>query len=196
MKKFSKVAAVCAAVAVMVVGATATVMAAPSVTTVSATATELSNVTTAAENGPAIAVEPVAAPVIAATQKVAATLVESTVKDVPKGEEVTSVTVEKIFELTPAEPLTGPTNIHINVPTVAPGQKVVVLHQKADATWESVPVLHVGAGVVVAQFTSLSPVAIVTYGTSPKTAEVSPVAGVICVMALLGAAVCVKKYVF
>lgn len=61
---------------------------------------------------------------------------------------------------------------------VKKGDNIVLLHQKADGTWEQIKPSIVGDGYVTAVFTNLSPVAIVklpagstaaTTGTSPKT---------------------------
>lgn len=82
------------------------------------------------------------------------------------------------------------------VPGVAAGQKIAVLHQKADGTWESLPVNNVAQDSVTATFTSFSPVAIVAYEGSPKTGEMLPAAGVLAVICLAGAAVCAKKVRF
>ena len=68
-----------------------------------------------------------------------------------------------------------PADIKFNVAGVTANSNIKVLHQKADGTWESVPVV-VSNGSVTATFTSLSPVVIVevatsTTGASPKTGE-------------------------
>ena len=81
------------------------------------------------------------------------------------------------------------------LPGITAGQKVAVLHQKADGTWESRPVTNVSNGSVTATFDSLSPVAVVSYA-SPKTGMSFPVAGVICIISLCGAALCMKKSIF
>lgn len=186
MKKFSKIAAV-VATAVMVLGSSMTAFAATT-STVAATATDVSAVAAATEDGTAVTVSAVTETVVTDAQKAAVALVGQSAAT-----NAGTVQVEKVFELTAT--ISGPTNITIAVPGVTAGQKVAVLHQKADGTWESVPVTNVSAGSVTATFTSLSPVAIVTYA-SPKTGESFPVAGAVCIVALFGAALCVKKFVF
>lgn len=82
------------------------------------------------------------------------------------------------------------------VPGIMAGQSIAVLHQKADGTWESLPVNHVGQDSVTATFTSFSPVAIVSYAASPKTGETLPAAALLAVICLAGAALCTKKIGF
>ncbi len=187
MKKFSKIA-VAVAAAVMVLGSSMTAFAATSTSTVAATATDVSAVAATMEDGTAVTVSNVTEAVVTDAQKAAVALVGQSAAT-----NAGTVQVEKVFELTAA--ISGPTNITIAVPGVTAGQKVAVLHQKADGTWESVPVTNVSAGSVTATFTSLSPVAIVSYA-SPKTGESFPVAGAVCIVALFGAALCVKKFAF
>lgn len=68
--------------------------------------------------------------------------------------------------------------VTLNVAGVKKGDNIVLLHQKADGTWERINPTEVGDGYVAAIFKDLSPVAIVklpanssaaTTGTSPKT---------------------------
>lgn len=187
MKKFSRFAAVCMA-AVMAFGLSLSASAAVSTATVSATAADTNGVSAMTANGTAVSVSPVTEVVVADAQKAAVALVGAS-----PAANVGAVQVEKIFELSAA--ISGPTNITINVPGITAGQSVVVLHQMSNGTWEVVPIAAVSAGSVTATFTSLSPVAIITYA-SPKTGESFPIAGVICVVSFLGAAFCIKKYAF
>lgn len=180
MKKISKILAVSAAM-VMVLGST--VFAAPSVATVSATASDVSNVAAKTEDGTAITVAAVPVAVVTNAQKAAVSFA---------GKDAPAVQIEKIFDLQAT--ISAPTSITLSVPGITAGQKVIVLHQKADGTWESVPVSKVAAGSVTATFSSLSPVAVVTAGAAPKTGAALPVAGVFCAVALLGAVVCFRKY--
>ncbi len=182
MKKISKVIAICAA-AVMLLGSSMSVFAAASVATVSATATEVSAVTASLADGTAVSVSAVTEAKVTEAQSAAVSLVGTTAD---------SVQIEKVFELSAT--ISGATDITIAVDGVTAGQKIAVLHQKADGTWESVPVVKVAAGSVTATFTSLSPVAIVSYGTSPKTGEAFPAAGILCIVAFFGFCVCVKKF--
>ena len=78
--------------------------------------------------------------------------------------------------------------ITFNVSGVKAGQKVTVLHQKADQTWKKITDVVVGDGTVTATFTSLSPVAFVVEGTSDKTGSVYPILTIIAAICLAGAA--------
>ena len=78
--------------------------------------------------------------------------------------------------------------ITFNVSGVKAGQKVTVLHRKADQTWEKITDVVVGDGTVTATFTSLSPVAFVVEGTSDKTGSVSPILTIVAAICLAGAA--------
>lgn len=181
MKKLQKWL-VLAMAATMVMGTCLTASAATSTATVSATATEVSAVSATTADGTAVTVSAVTESVVTDAQKAAVSLV---------GGSAGSVQVEKVFELTAS--ISGPTDITIAVPGVTAGQKVAVLHQKSDGAWESVPVTNVASGSVTATFTSLSPVAIVTYA-SPKTGEVVSMVAVLALIALAGSALCAAKF--
>ncbi len=183
MKKMSKIIAVCAAL-IMVFGSSLTVFAATSTATVSATATEISNVSAATSNGTTVEVSAVTENKVVEAQQAAVAIC---------GSVTGSLQIEKCFELDAV--ITEPTNITIAVPGITAGQNVIVLHQKHDGTWESVPVVGVDSGLVTATFTSLSPVAIVTYA-APSTGESFPIIAVVAIGSLAGAAICAKKYVF
>ena len=187
MKKFSRFAAVCMA-AVMALGMSLSASAAVSTATVSATASDTTAVSALTANGTAVSVSPVTEVVVADAQKAAVALVGQSA-----AVNVGAVQVEKIFELNAA--LSGPTDITMNIPGITAGQSVVVLHRMSNGVWEVVPVAAVSSGSVTATFTSLSPVAIITY-TSPKTGERFPVAGLFCIFSLFGAAYCIKKFLF
>ncbi len=58
---------------------------------------------------------------------------------------------------------------------VTAGQKIAVLHQKHDGSWEVINPDSVGNGTVTATFTSLSPIAFVAYNASAQTGETTPV---------------------
>lgn len=186
MKKFVKLAAAVLSAA-MVLGSALTVSAAVSTSTVSATATDVSAVVAKTADGKTVTVSTVTETVVTEAQKAAVALVGQSAS-LNAG----TVQVEKVFELT-AE-INGPTDITMEVPGITAGQKIAVLHQKADGTWESVPVKSVAAGSVTATFTSLSPVAIVSYA-SPKTGESVPAAAIVVIIAFTGAALCMKKFV-
>ena len=75
--------------------------------------------------------------------------------------------------------LNGPIGkpITLNVAGVKKGANIIILHQKADGTWERINPDAVGDGYVIATFKSLSNVAVIELpaakatgnGTSPKT---------------------------
>ena len=84
-------------------------------------------------------------------------------------------------------------DITVAVPDVKAGETVIVLHQKADGTWEQLPVVQVVDGKVVFTATSFSPIAIVKVAsTSVKTGVVS-VLPVLAAAGLVGAVVTGKK---
>lgn len=88
--------------------------------------------------------------------------------------------------------------IPFNVKNVVAGQNIVVLHQKADGTWETITPDKVENGKVTVTFTSLSPVAFVVADgsavVSPKTGDVAvPFVALLAVVAVAGAAVAGKK---
>ncbi len=87
----------------------------------------------------------------------------------------------------------GKATITFNVGGVVAGQKIMVLHQLDDGSWEKITPDAVGNGTVTATFTSLSPVAFVAYDASAKTADVAPYAMIMAMIAVMGAAVCAKK---
>ncbi|MFI3236450.1 MAG: hypothetical protein R3Y47_00305 [Lachnospiraceae bacterium] len=82
--------------------------------------------------------------------------------------------------------------IKFAVDGVSSGQGIMCLHQKSDGTWEAITPDTVDAGYVTVTFTSLSPVAFVSYGTSPKTGEAFPIVAGVMVLALLGSAIVLK----
>ena len=92
----------------------------------------------------------------------------------------------------------GKTTITFEVAGVKAGDKIYLLHQKADKTWEVIHPDKVEDGKVTATFTSLSPVAIVKVpatATLPKTGApvVLPVVALICAAGAVG---CAKKVKF
>ena len=106
-----------------------------------------------------------------------------------------AASVLKAFYLNPANWDGQPVSVTLNVPGVVAGQKIAVLHCiEATGAWEQVPVTNVSNGQVTATFSSFSPVAVVAYNTSPKTAD-NGFAGLtaLAVLCLAGAMFCMKK---
>lgn len=102
--------------------------------------------------------------------------------------------VMKAFDISlPAGDYSKGVQVTMNVPGVVAGQSISVLHMKADGSWEVLPVNKVENGAVTATFTSFSPVAIVSGAGSPKTGNVLPMAGVMMIIFLAGAAICVYR---
>lgn len=94
----------------------------------------------------------------------------------------------------------GGLELTIKAEGVKAGENIVLLHQKADGTWETITPSSVKDGEIVAKFTSLSPVAIVKL-EAPKTEEapkapkagaslVLPMAALVCAA---GAVACGRK---
>ncbi len=86
-------------------------------------------------------------------------------------------------------------SITFNVDGIVAGDKLYILHEKADGTWETINPTKVEDGKVTATFKSLSPVAIVktvAQATSPQTgvAVVAPLVALVC---LAGATGCARK---
>lgn len=177
-------------VTVLVLGCSMTALAAESTDTGDvdgdAKVTDVTDVTAKTKDGIAVTVAEVKEEVLTSAKEAAKTLVDS------------KATVLKIFDLKVPEGTTldtkNGTPITIEVAGIEAGQKVTVLHQKSDGTWEAVKVTKVEAGKVTALFKSLSPVAIVTGAKANKTGEVFSFVGIICLLALAGAAYCTKKY--
>ena len=84
--------------------------------------------------------------------------------------EVVSVIDVKLGSSMPA----GGVVLTLSVDGVKAGDYVVLLHEKADGTWETIIPYNVMDGAVVAHFTSLSPVAIVKMPAVAYTAPVAP----------------------
>lgn len=64
---------------------------------------------------------------------------------------------------------TGAADFTLSVPTVKAGQRIVVLHQKKDGTWEKIDPTAVKDGAVSFRLTSYSPIAIVIENASETT---------------------------
>lgn len=80
-----------------------------------------------------------------------------------------------------------------SVSGVTAGQKLAILHQKHDGTWETIIPDSVGNGTVTATFTSLSPIAFVAYNASAQTGETAPVLPFIAVICTAGMGLCAVK---
>lgn len=120
---------------------------------------------------------------------------------------------------------TGEAEFTLAVPTVKAGQKIVVLHQKKDGTWEKIDAPKVADGSVTFKLSSYSPIAIVienasetttvvenqaasvgpaidaalayisAAGTAPKTGDVMMAMAIMASICLAGSAVFTKKAV-
>lgn len=90
---------------------------------------------------------------------------------------------------------TGTATFTLGCPNVWAGQKVTILHQKADGTWESITPDKVANNAVTFTLSSYSPVAIVLDVTAPKTGDAGVFALVagMAVLCLAGAAVFSRK---
>lgn len=81
----------------------------------------------------------------------------------------------------------------LQCPNVWAGQKVIILHQLSDGTWETITPSKVANNEVTFSMTSYSPVAIVIDTTAGKTADVAPVVAVMAVICLAGTVVFSRK---
>ena len=134
----------------------------------------------------------------ATTAKAAATEAEK----ISKKAEVLA-TVDVVYTGSKADLAKG-VEIKLSVPgvKVEKGYTYIILHQKADGTWERVPVTGYGEGWITGKFTDLSPVAIVKVPAagdtknSPKTGSTLPVLPVLAMLCLAGVGVCGSKVKF
>lgn len=94
---------------------------------------------------------------------------------------------------------TGAANFTLNCPNVQAGMRVIVLHQLADGTWETINPSAVGNGSVSFTLSSYSPVAVVIQnsasGTAPKTGDVVMAVAFLAAVCLIGTVVFSKKAV-
>ncbi len=88
---------------------------------------------------------------------------------------------------------TGAATFTLGCPNVWAGQKVVILHQKADGTWETIKPSKVANNEVTFTLTSYSPVAIVIDTTAAKTGDVTGVVATAAIVCLAGAVVFGRK---
>lgn len=192
MKK--KVAALLTAIMVMAMGTTA-FAASPTTTTTdttTTTATAYADVTIASNgvviDGVASNVAPTITAVTTAQVEAAQAQAVASISSTAKVLKMVDVSLPVSF--TKAQ-------LTFNVSGVTEGQKIAVLHQKHDGSWETITPDAVGNGTVTATFTSLSPVAIVAYNASAQTGETAPVMPVIiAVICMAGVAICAKKVKF
>lgn len=94
---------------------------------------------------------------------------------------------------------TGSASFTLNCPNVQAGMKVIILHQLADGSWETINPSSVGNGSVTFTMTSYSPVAVViqnsAQGTAPKTGDVVMAVAFLAAVCLMGTVVFSKKAV-
>ncbi len=86
-----------------------------------------------------------------------------------------------------------PGTFTLECPNVWAGQKVFVLHQLANGSWEKITPDSVANNSVTFTLTSLSPVALVVDTTASKTADMSGAVAMMALISLAGCVVCVKK---
>lgn len=224
MKK--KVLAVLTALTVMAMGAMPVMAASPSVETTEApVATQKTTTTVAAVATPAeyaaattvsegFKVEAVTATTVQAATvavqneilndvatigaKLGNTTLATAASDSSKKVTASVLSVVEVDATTAAKDATGNYVVTLNIPSVAAGDSIAVLHYNGSA-WETIAPTSVGAGTVTFATASLSPVSVVklevaSVATSPKTGASMPIAAVIVVLGFAGAAVCGKKY--
>ena len=68
---------------------------------------------------------------------------------------------------------TGAATFTLTCPNVWKGQKVIILHQKSNGTYETITPSNVADNSVTFTMTSYSPIAIVIDATAPKTGDTS-----------------------
>lgn len=89
---------------------------------------------------------------------------------------------------------TGAATFTIGCPNVWKGQKVTIIHQKSDGTFETIAPDKVDNNAVTFTMTSYSPIALVVDAAAPKTADAGmATAAMLSVMSLAGLAVFGKK---
>ena len=189
MKK--KIAVVLTALMVMAMGTTAFAATSPTTKTTTAEATAYANVTVAAGgiviDGVASTAAPTVKAVTTAQVEAAQTQAVASVAPTAKVLQMIDVTLPVSFEKA---------QLTFSVNGVTAGQKIAVLHQKHDGSWEVINPDSVGNGTVTATFTSLSPIAFVAYNASAQTGETTPVLPIIVLICAAGIAVCGAKVKF
>ena len=189
MKK--KIAVVLTALMVMAMGTTVFAATSPTTKTsetTTAEATAYANVTVAAGgiviDGVASTATPTVKAVTTAQVEAAQTQAVASVAPTAKVLQMIDVTLPVSFEKA---------QLTFSVNGVTAGQKIAVLHQKHDGSWDPD---SVGNGTVTATFTSLSPIAFVAYNASAQTGETTPVLPIIVLICAAGIAVCGAKVKF
>jgi len=195
MKK--KLAVVLAIVMVWAMGITA--FAAPSATTVTADKTGATETASALADGISVStnsvkINGVDSTVVPTLKAVSAETVESA-KESAKKLVSSNATVLKLVDVSLPTSFEKAT-ITFDITGVKAGQKVTVLHQKSDGTWEVISDSKVEDGKVTATFTSLSPVAFVVEGTADKTGTALPVLPLLALACLAGVIFCGTKVKF
>lgn len=192
MKK--KIAVVLTALMVMAMGTTAFAATSPTNKTSETTTTEATayaNVTVAEGgiviDGVASTAAPTVKAVTTAQVEAAQTQAVASVAPTAKVLQMIDVTLPVSFEKA---------QLTFSVNGVTAGQKIAVLHQKHDGSWEVINPDSVGNGTVTATFTSLSPIAFVAYNASAQTGETTPVSPIIVLICAAGIAVCGAKVKF
>lgn len=116
------------------------------------------------------------------------------------GSQVTAsiLTVVEVKAAGAAKDANGNYVVTLNLPDIAAGDAVVVLHYTG-SIWETIIPSGVANGSVTFASASLSPIAVVkldvtSVSRSPKTGSQIPVAAVILLIGVAGTAVCGKKY--
>ena len=111
-----------------------------------------------------------------------------------------TATILTVVEVDPttATPTGAGYEVTLKVAGIAAGDAIAVLHYTG-STWEVIKPSSVAAGSVTFVTSSLSPISVVKLDVtgvteSPKTGSSLPVAGVVLVICLAGAALCGKKY--
>ena len=97
--------------------------------------------------------------------------------------------VAAVFDLNASEAGT----FTLTCPNVWAGQKVIILHELSNGTWETITPSKVANNEVTFSMTSYSPVAIVIDTTAGKTADVAPAVAVMALICLAGAVVFGRK---
>ena len=108
------------------------------------------------------------------------------------------LSVVEVDPTTAVKDATGNYVVTLSIPTIAAGDAIAVLHYNGSA-WETIVPSSVAAGSVTFATASLSPISIVklevaSVATSPKTGSTMPMAAVVVVLGLAGAAVCTKRF--
>ena len=188
--------------AVLCVGMTTTVFAAESVSTGTANGTE--GTITSIKSDLDLEILPVDSE--DAEEIEVETFAKDTAREILGYENVKTATTLGYFKLEPKAGSATVGNVTFNCSAIKAGDKILVLHQKDDGTWEKRPVVEVGNGFVTASFDGFSPVAIVEYTqhtvpeekppvdetTSPKTADVA-MFGLYAAVALAGTVTAARK---